>query len=93
MLVGRRECCAGENSGWISQRTGAPSYGISFHENLNINVLQSICTLVVNYVVRVFAGLVTRAVSLFLVNLFHQLLPVSGEARHSFHIADFPSIC
>ena len=85
----------GENSGWISERNGAASYGTYFHENLNVNFLQCECesTLAVHNVVRDIAVLVARAAPIFLVNVFDQLLSVSGQTSHPFGIADFSSIC
>jgi hypothetical protein len=63
------------------------------HENWNVNFLQCVCSLAVHYVVRDFACLVAGAGPPFLVNVFDQLLPVSGEASHPFRVADFSSIC
>jgi hypothetical protein len=66
---------------------------IFFLEYLNLNSLHGECTLAVHNVVRDFAGLVTGAAPPFLVNIFDQLPPVSGETSHPFGIADFSSIC
>jgi hypothetical protein len=61
--------------------------------NFNVNVLQRVCTLAVNCVVRDVTVPVTRTVAIFLVDVLSQVLPVSGKASHSFCIAYFSSIC
>ena len=72
---------------------GAANNGTYFNENITVNVLQWVCSLAVNRVVREFAGVVTGAVPSLLVNVFEQLQPVSRETSHSLGIAHFPSIC